>query len=253
MSVVQRVIGYVIVFVVGISSLGAQGYLSNRSKIADLKKGLFSDSRIDPDRLDEIRKQMDEIHDLVRAEILMNLNAGVESAQELNNQLRPALEANSKTPVSIIEKKLNGIDVLLVAYSIMYGASALPTTSTVIEGFRKVAGRYEAVTRAGEILDGSRALLEELPSPWSTELWFLAHGQESGVMQYHEKMAIYSFDGSAFKKLWAPAPRKAPNVQITKDSVIVTYEQEPESGPLLVQTMLLTPAGVVEGTPIPKN
>lgn len=101
---------------------------------------------------------------------------------------------------------MNGTDFVIAGYSIRHGASALPDSTVVIEAYRKSADGYVLADQTGERLANSISKLEELPCPWTTDVWLLAHGQQTGVMQYHERLRIYSFDGRRFKELWGHDP-----------------------------------------------
>jgi hypothetical protein len=144
------------------------------------------------------------------------------------------------------------MDLVVAGYCILHGGAALPGSTTVLEGFRKVSDKYEARAQAGEALGDSLIRLEELSSPRSDEMWFVAHGQQLQVMQYAEKISIYSFDGVRFNELWALPSKKQASVQVEKDSVRVTFE-DPAREPLMVLTVALTPAGPVEASLLPKN
>jgi hypothetical protein len=129
----------------------------------------------------------------------------------------------------------------------------LADATPVIEAFRQVGHQYEEADHGGRSLDGSAVKLQEIPSPWPNELWILAHGQQSGVMQYHEKVAIYSFDGFQLKDLWvAKASVRDPHFQVTKNALFLTYEDEERIGPPLVKTITLTQAGPMETSTVPK-
>jgi len=122
----------------------------------------------------------------------------------------------------------------------------LPDATAVIEAFRTVGNQYEFAAQTGEELENSLVRLEEIPSSASSELWILAHGQMTGVMQYTEKVRIYSFDGKGFKVRWAAPPKKSPEFRLAKDTVEITYEEEWEKhSPLMIQTLALTHEGLV--------
>ncbi len=231
-----------------IAPAGAQNSSPNRVKIREMREALLGRLLSGPD----LATRLEGIRESTRAETLLILNSGRGTPVDVDDQIRSLLREGQ--PTSIIRKRLNGTDFVVVGYSIIHGMSAIPDSAPVIEAFRSNGSMYEAVAHTGEALERSAAKLEELPSPWSTELWILAHGQQSRVMQYHEKIAIYSFDGSRFKELWvAAAPLRSPRFEIAKGALRISYEDEERSGPLLVKTIGLTQSGAVEIGTLPQN
>lgn len=203
--------------------------------------------------LPDLSSRLEEIRQATLVEILLVLNSKTLGTSDIDTQIRGMDKDYWAKPASILRKDLAGTSVVVVAYAILHGGAAIPESTPVIEAFREIGHVYEEVARTGESLEGSAARLEELPSPWPTELWIFAHGQQTGVMQYHEKMAIYIFDGFQLKESWAAkAPLKAPKFQITKEALLITYEDEDRIGPALVKTLALTQAGVFETSTTPK-
>jgi hypothetical protein len=131
----------------------------------------------------------------------------------------------------------------------------LPDATAVIEAFRKGTAQYDFIAQTGERLENSLVRLEEIPSSSSGELWMLAHGQQTGLMQYTEKIGIYSFDGWGFKERWTTTPKGAPSFRLGKDTIEITYGEEwQKQSPLMVQTLALTRGGlVVEKNLVPKQ
>lgn len=227
---------------------------SQAGRVAQLRREILANSEQDNARLRRngyVAEHLNEIRSLVRAEILQGLNNGV-ATDQVAEGLRSMLQDDWKAPVSVIHARANGMDLVVAGYCILHGGAALPGSTTVLEGFRKVSDKYEARAQAGEALGDSLIRLEELSSPRSDEMWFVAHGQQLQVMQYAEKISIYSFDGVRFNELWALPSKKQASVQVEKDSVRVTFE-DPAREPLMVLTVALTPAGPVEASLLPKN
>jgi hypothetical protein len=150
--------------------------------------------------------KIDELKGLIRGEILRQLNSGKWTDSTLLTSLSPALTEEWHGPLSLIHKQFNGSDYVIIGYSIRHGGSALPDSTVVIEAYRKAADGYELADQTGDGLANSLAKLEDLQVPWTNEAWFIGHGQQTGVMQYHERVRIYSFDGTRFKELWGHEP-----------------------------------------------
>jgi hypothetical protein len=238
------IVGFTLLVVPAIS----QDRSSNHLRIKQMREALTSDSPIPnlPIRLEEVRMA-------TLVEILQVLNSPDLSISDVDSEIRGLDKDYWAKPASIIRKDLAGTNVIVVAYAILYGGASAPEAMPIIEAFRKVGYLYQEAGHGGGSLIGSAAKLEELPSPWPTELWFLAHGQQTRVMQYHEKMAIYSFNGTELKEQWiTKVPLAAPEFQITKNALHITYGDEERSGPLLIKTIALTQSGALETSTIPK-
>jgi hypothetical protein len=228
--------------------------LNHAGRVTQLRRELLAYTAEDDARLRSngyVAEHLKEIRNLVRAEILRGLNNGV-ATEQVAKGLRSMLQDDWNVPVSLIHARINGIDLIVVGYSILHGGAALPGSTTVLEGFRNVRDKYEACAEPGDGASDSLMRLDELPSPRSDEMWFMAHGQQLQVMQYAEKIGIYSFDGVRFNKLWTTLPKKQASLQVEKDSVRVTFE-DPERVSPMVLTVALTPAGPVEVSLLPKN
>ncbi len=231
--------------------------LKVRIAVSDLRQSLMMNSREDLIRLYSdyyVARQVDELRKLIRKEILRQLNAGFESADELNTRLLPIIQQEGwKDPTSVFHWKWDGTDSVIVAYSILHGGYGVPDCTAVIEAFRKATDQYDFVAQTGDGMENSRVRVEAIPSPTPREFWMLAHGLMAGVMWDHEKIRIYNFDGRGFNELWATSPKRAPLFHIGKDSVEIAYGEEPETGSSsMIQTLALTHAGVVETKLAPK-
>jgi len=194
-------------------------------------------------------ERLEEIRQAVRLELGEIMNAVPTDASTIDDQIRSWLKDQR---VTVIHDSFNGSEFILVGYSIRHGGSAIPDAAGVIEAYRKAGTRYEWTASAtGGWLDGYTVRLEKLPSPWSTELWVLARGQQTLVMQYHEKMAIYSFNGTELRGLWTGgAARRDASYKIAGNSLFVAWDDESDgTHTWLTQKLYLTPGGVVESTP----
>ena len=201
-----------------------------------------------------LTERFEAVRAIVRGEVLRQLNANVTNTDDIRTAILPIAQDQWAAPVSVIRSSINGLKIVVVGYSILYGPSALPNSKMVIEAVRDDGNGYTPIAVTGEALSNSLARLEALPSARPEQLWILAHGQETVKMQYSEKMRIYSFDGVQFKELWSPDPKVAPQFTIGKSSLQITYELEPgKRGTRMMQVLSLTPAGVLEAIPIPEN
>ena len=237
-----------------IATAAPQDRTLNRAEIIRLRKELIATAQRPSIVADQpyALQRFARIRELIRSEILTVLNSGVQEPVELIHVLESVLQDDAKLPVSFLRKRLNGADNVVVGFTIHYGGRALPNSRVFIEAFRNETNRYDSVAQTGEAMDDSLVKLDELPSPWpGVELWFLAHGQETIKMQYHEKMRIYSFDGYKFEEKWSSGAKKAPTFKIGRDSLEVTYQQE--RGPSMVQKILITTAGALESISLPKE
>jgi hypothetical protein len=220
----------------------AQDNRSNQATIRQLRTGLMTDGPHG-----ELQNKLDQLRQTMRIERLRCLNSITKATDAIDSEILDLDKEYGNKPVSIERGRLDGLEVALIGYSITYGGAALPHASPVVEAFRRIGSSYEEVAYAGQSLDGSSIRLEKLNSPIAGEIWIFAHGQQSQVMQYHEKMCIYSFDGYRLRELWsAERPLKGAEFKITKDVVRITYEDEAHEGPLLVKTIALTVNGPVE-------
>jgi hypothetical protein len=207
-----------------------------------------------PGDLSDVSAQIEHIRDTFDVHILRLLNSPSPTA-EIDKEIVELIKDGWGQPVSLLRATVNDLTVVVVGYTLLHGMSAIPDGTPIIESFRRVGSSYEIAAHGGESLDQSVVKLEELPSPIPGEIWIFAHGQQSRVMQYHERMAIYSFDGFALKQRWiSNVPLKAPSFQISKDALRITYENEQDPGPLpLVTTIALTQSGPLETSTILKN
>jgi hypothetical protein len=230
---------------------------ARRPEVVRLRADLFSDSaeRGTPAEKKSYRLQrFTHLRALINDETLHLLNKDLISPNELVNTLGPILQdAAWHSPANVIHKRLPGTDVVLLAYTILYGARGLPNSTGTIQAFRKIGESYETSTQVTEGLDDCLLRLDAMPSPWPDQVWLLAHGQRLIAMQYHEKIQALSFDGFVFKRLWGPEEMKAPSFKIDANSVRITYEQEMNRGPRLVQELFVTPSGILESVPTPEN
>jgi len=214
-------------------------------RIAAARNELMISSREDSERQRTpgyLTGRIGQLRGLIREEILRQLNSGQWKDSTFFQNLSPALSEEWNRPLNLIHKQLNGADVVIIGYSIRHGPSAIPDSTVVIEGFRRAANGYELVDQTGEGLANSVPRLETLPGPATNEIWFLAHGQQTGVMQYHERSRIYGFDGHRFKELWGHEPLRQATFEIANTEVRVTFEEE-ESGRQMVLTLALLPQG----------
>jgi hypothetical protein len=224
-------------------------------RIATAQKELIIGSREDSERQRRpgyLAGRIGQLRDLIRDEILRQLNGGQWKDSTLLQNLAPALTKEWNGPLSLIHKQLNGADLVIIGYSIRHGPSAIPDSTVVIEAFRKVADRYELVDQTGEGLANSVPKLEQLSGPWTNEIWILAHGQQTGVMQYHERVRIYSFDGQRFKELWGHEPLRQATFEAEKGQVKVMFETE-EDLQEMVLTLALLPQGPMQISLLPKQ
>jgi hypothetical protein len=151
----------------------------------------------------------------------------------------------------VYSTEIQGIRTLVVGYYVLYGGGALPNAAVVIQGFRKAGLEWEPADATGTDMTNCELQLEQLNSPRSNEAWFFAHGFHFGYMGSEEMVRLYSFDGYQFKELWAPEePRVSPSYQITKDKIVITYEEERPSMRHLRDTILLSNGGPVASTEI---
>lgn len=218
-----------------------------QARLRDLGRALLQGVRYE----DDVRERVEEIRKLTRIQVLAALNTT--SPQAATYQEIKSAFAGMYT-MNVIRKRLDGQDAVIVSYSIAHGPPAIPDQTPVIEAFVKRAAEYEAVDTIGLELEGCDVRLEELTSPGPSELWFLAHGQQSRVMQYHERMAIHSFDGRRFKQQWAGGtPLRSPSFQMTANRLMITYEDEERSGPLLIKTIEMGQGGALELSTLPKR
>ncbi len=165
-----------------------------------------------------------EIRRIVQEQVLETLNKS-EEPEDVREALKfvlgyPKFPSDPKYPFAY-SSSLQGVKTLVVGYS-------LPGTEikVAIDGFRKVGLTYELIVGTGSALDGCNFSLYQLDSPRPNEAWFVGYGQAIGASHYWVPIQIYSFDGYAFKELWATdvdRPPIEPKIQITKDAVIVTY------------------------------
>jgi len=214
-------------------------------RIIATRKELLASSTEDSERLRSpgyLDGRIGQIKDLIRGEILRHLDSTQLSYSTLQQNLASVFPKDWNGPLSLIHKQLNGLDVVIIGYSIRHGLSAIPDSTAVIEAFRKIADRYELVDQTGPRLANSVPKLEELPTPSANEIWILGHGQQTCVMQYHERARIYSFDGHGFKELWGHEPLRGASFQIEKNEVRITFDKE-EGFPEMVLTLALLPQG----------
>lgn len=226
--------------------LVAQERSRSRPAIAELRKALLGNLAEGSD----LEASLEQVREAIRGEIALYLNSSsAPSTSEMKEQISDIVQEGQ--PSSVLRKRFNGADFVVVGYSIAHGAAATPDSTPVIEAFRRIGNSFQPVAHTGDRLERSRTRLNELPSPWPNELWILAHGQQSRTMQYHEKMAIYSFDGSQFKELWASTEgRRDASYLITDDSLFVNYDDDSDWNHVwLTQRLYLTPGGVIETTP----
>jgi hypothetical protein len=131
--------------------------VTNRIAITQLRKELLADSKDEYQRLvsgDYLATRLDQIRQLVRKDIIRELNAGFENPGELNARLRLILQDDREVPTSsVLHRQLNGSHVVIVAYSILHGGSALPDATAVIEAFRKGTAQYDFIAQTGERLE----------------------------------------------------------------------------------------------------
>jgi hypothetical protein len=209
------VMGFALLFARG----SAQDGPSSWAQITEMRRALIGDSPLPdlPIRLEAVRKA-------TLAEILRLLNSTTLSTADID-----------------------------ASYVIFHGGAAIADATPVIEAFRQDGPLYVEAGHGGENIEQTLPKLEELRSRWPTELLILAHGQHTGAMQYHEKAAIYSFDGYRLRELWATkGALKGPAFQITNDVLRIIYEDEEKVGSTLVKTIALTPGGVMEISTLPQ-
>jgi hypothetical protein len=235
---------------VGLLSLSAYCQRSSpeRPSSLQLRRGVL-DNRDHPD----LPERLEEIRRAARQELSQIMNAGPANQSPIEDRIRSSLK-DEWGSAAVLRESFNGTEFTLAGYSVFHGSTAIPDATGVIEAFRKVGTGYEwTASTSGGALEGFTLRLDKLPSPWSTEIWILAHGQKTQVMQYHEKMAIYSFNGLEFKELWnAGAARRDASYKVVGDSLFVNYDDDADGKHTwLTQRLYLTPGGVVESTPQP--
>ncbi len=202
----------------------------------------------------ERQRRFSTLASLVRGEMLRQLQAGIRTPEDLLAALLPLCRTDWEEPVTVLHKEQAGADVFFVAYSIVWGPSALPHAKAILDAFRYEGGKAEFVATIGDNLDDTLVRAQLLQSPLSNQIWLLVHGQQTGVMQYTEKARILAFDGAAFTEIWAPPPMGSPVYTINGPRVQITYEALPQRvNRGVVQTLLLTPSGVLEIEPLPQN
>ena len=192
-----------------------------------------------------LARKINVVRDLMREEILRQLNAGGWSDSTLLKRLPPVTNMEPNIGLGLVHKRLNGVDFVIISYCILHGASAIPDSTDVIDAYRKGADGYELVDQTGDGLANSMPKLEELPSPWTTEIWLLGHGQQTGVMQYHERARIYSFDGQHFKELWGHEPMRDAKFEIDRNELKIQFVDE-EARHVMWLTLALLPQGPKE-------
>jgi hypothetical protein len=232
---------------VAVAQLTLQAQAEKAGRIEAARKELFVNSKEDLQRLHApgyLPSKITALRTLIREEILRQLNRSASNDSVLLAGLESALTKDSK-PLSVIHKQLAGAEFIIVGYSIRHGPSAQPDSTVVIEAYRKGPDGYEFVDQTGEGLTNSTSKLEELPSPWTTEIWLLAHGQQTEVMQYHERVQILSFDGVRFKDLWNHDPLWLPNFLVERNELRITFEKEGGVGQMVL-TLALLPQGPKE-------
>ena len=113
------------------------------------------------------------------------MNASSADTRSMEDQIRLSLRDDWGS-ASVLRENLNGSETVLVGYSIYHGSTAIQDATGVIEAFERRGARYAPVANLTTAdLNGFSVGLERLPSPWSTEMWILAHGHKTQVMQYH--------------------------------------------------------------------
>ncbi len=238
------VMGFALLFARG----SAQDGPSSWAQITEMRRALIGDSPLPdlPIRLEAVRKA-------TLAEILRLLNSTTLSTADIDAKIRDIDKDYSTNHATVIRKNLTGTKVVVASYVIFHGGAAIADATPVIEAFRQDGPLYVEAGHGGENIEQTLPKLEELRSRWPTELLILAHGQHTGAMQYHEKAAIYSFDGYRLRELWATkGALKGPAFQITNDVLRIIYEDEEKVGSTLVKTIALTPGGVMEVSTLPQ-
>lgn len=189
----------------------------------------------------------------IRREVLERLNKGNEDPEKLRVDLAPLLNDEvAELKGTLLRSSIDGMRVFVIAYSIAHGGMGLPESTAVIEGFRRIAGRYEYAASAGAEMANTSLDLGSLPSPRTNELWLLAHGKQMRVMQYHQRFAIYSFDGFEFHLLWKHEPLLQSSFQFSNKTLQITYDDAESIAPMIL-TVELTPGGPVETSRSPKQ
>jgi hypothetical protein len=219
--------------------------VDSAQRLRAIQEELLSTTKEDDQRVrrqDFINVKLGEVKRIIREEILRQLNRGMTERATLTAGLPQILTEDGNGPISIIHRQLRGHDVVIVGYTVRHGPSALPDSTAVIEAFRKSLDRYELVDQTGQELANSLPVLEELQGPWTDEIWFIGHGQQTGVMQYHERIGIYSFDGTRFKLLWSHDPLRNASLELQRNEVKITYVEE-EGTPWMVLRLALLPRG----------
>lgn len=221
-----------------------------RDRVEKARRELLMYTEDDVKRLrsrEYVTGKLREFEALAREEILRNLNSEKWTDSTLRQRLSPVL-VSGPLQLSLIHKLLNGIDVVIVEYSVAHGPSAIPDSTVFIQAYRKVADRYELADQTGDGLANSMPKLEELSAPSGNEVWLLAHGQQTGVMQYHERVRIYSFDGEHFKELWGHEPPLCGAAfKIEKNEIKIDFSDEADTNlPEMVLTLAILPQGPMQ-------
>jgi hypothetical protein len=196
-----------------------------------------------------------EIRNLVQSGILESLKTS-DDAQAIGKVLQSYIDSNELGSGQFIyHYQLGGIKAIVIGYAVRFGGAAISSVRVIIDGYRNTGSGYELAAETGQALEDCTLKMAQLVSPRPNEAWFLAHGQvQYGGSVYKEVIRIYSFDGYKFDDMWAPeAPKENPKFEISKDSVVVTYDG-PNLGnlgfhqPVLEDTVHLTANGAVVTT-----
>jgi hypothetical protein len=190
-----------------------------------------------------------EMRRIVQEQVLETLSRS-EKPEDVREALKlvlgyPKFPDDPKYPF-VFSSDLQGLKAFVAGYSLLG-----PEGKVAIDGFRKVGLVYELVTETGAALNGCNFVLEELDSPRQNETWFLGYGHAIGGSHYWVPIQIYSFDGYNFKELWATDanhPPLEPQIQISKEAVVITYLRDVAREPVYRDTISLTVGGPIVST-----
>jgi hypothetical protein len=172
------------------------------------------------------KSHLDEVRQVVQAGVLGALSKG-DDPEAVGQVLRSYVDSDRLGSGEFVYRnEVAGVKTVVVGYAVYFGSVAISSVRVAIDGYRNAGSVYELAAETGQALENCALQMAQLQSPRPGETWFLAHGQvQYGGATYKEMIRIYSFDGYQFKEIWAPeAAREHPRLEISKDSVQVTYD-----------------------------
>jgi hypothetical protein len=141
-------------------------------------------------------------------------------------ELQRGLNETEWTNLPYAEKAaVNGHEVMIVAFSVLQGAAAIPEPTPFLQFYVPEGERWRLAAEAPNDLEGRATRVALLKGPVGHEVWLLTWGRRYGDNRAVVSARVYAFDGASVRSIWQRDDLIGGELAVNDGTVSVSYFQ----------------------------